>query len=307
VKHALLPNVANVASVVSLRHRYVLVVNSKTAGTTLKTIAADLEREPLAARGLNLREDRAQRQENWLTTPTLADLSADALREVFLGGSFFRFTTVRHPFSRCWSAWIDKVIGGHPEFVGRFAREGWFPAELSDPASLIEAFERFVWALDERVGLVGSDRHWAPQHLVLQWGAFPYDFVGKTEHFDEVLSRWEEFTGLPVRASSRKIGKRNVRGLSFPGGLLSEETWSRLLSLYRLDLAAFDYAPNRDLWQVDRSEWDAAACRLLQQQCTAPVRAGNRSRVGDAWRQLRIQGSRGSRRLSARRSPPGRG
>src|ERR1700754_205341 len=65
MKHALLPNSAGEASVVSLRHRYLLIVNSKTAGTTLKTVAAHLEREPLATLRAGREEGRAQRAENW--------------------------------------------------------------------------------------------------------------------------------------------------------------------------------------------------------------------------------------------------
>lgn len=297
MKHALLPNAPHEASVVSLRHRYVLVVNSKTAGTTLKTIAAKLEGERLAGRDGRHKDDPAQRVENWLWTPTLANLNDHWLREVFLGSSFFRFTTVRHPFARCWSAWIDKVVRRHPEFVAMFGGERWFPGELSDARDLVESFATFVDALHREPGLLGADRHWAPQHLVLQWRAFPYDFVGKTEHFDDVIARWEAATGLTIQPHARGIGRRNTNALALPGSLLTDATWRLLTQLYEVDLDAFEYSVKQDDWPVG-PEWERMVERLLQSR-REPIKRSHSS-VGLAWHRLRVDSARWCRSATVR-------
>jgi hypothetical protein len=297
MKHALLPNAPYEASVVSLRHRYVLVVNSKTAGTTLKTVAAKLEGEWLAARDGRSGDDPGQRAENWFWTPSLADLNDRWLREVFLGGSFFRFTTVRHPAARCWSAWIDKVVRRHPEFVTLFGGERWFPDELSNAQDLVKSFEVFVDALHMEPGLLGADRHWAPQHLVLQWGAFPYDFVGKTENFGDVIRRWEAATGLAIQSCASETGRRNTNALALPGSLLSEATWHRLTRLYEVDADAFEYSMEQDDWAVER-EWECLAERLLQSRREL-VRRSN-SLLSPAWHWLRVDSARRCRSTAAR-------
>lgn len=296
MKHALLPNVAEEASVVSLRHRYVLVVNSKTAGTTLKTIAAKLEREPLAAREATGSDDPAQRAENWLRTPTLADLDPVRLRDVYLGDAFFRFTTVRDPIARCWSAWIDKVVRRHPEFVATFGAQDWFPGAISGPTALLDAFDHFVRALCEHPGLLAADRHWAPQHLVLQWPAFPYDFVGQTEQFQTVIAEWEGATGLAIQRHADEIGHRNANALDLPGNLIPDRTWERLSELYASDLSAFGYAANRAARAVDAAGWGVDVERILRNRRHP---AASRRKP---WRRPRNGGARASRRLSARLS-----
>jgi hypothetical protein len=296
MRHALLPNSHAEASVVSLRHRYVLVVNSKTAGTTLKAIAAELEGERLATRAPSVGDERAQRAENWLRTPTLADLPDEWLRRVMLDDSFFRFTTVRHPIRRCWSAWVDKVACSNADFVARFGAEPWFANTVTSPSDLVELFVTFVDALDGSAGLLGADRHWAPQHLVLQWGAFPYDFVGKTEEFDRVIARWEEATGLAIASVAQRIGRRNGRQLPVPGSRIPEATWRTLARLYAIDFDAFGYDPEQAECMEDAAWADAAAELLGTLHRTAPE---SRERP-DAWSRLRRASARSARKTSAR-------
>jgi hypothetical protein len=219
------------------------------------------------------------------------------LREVFLGDSFFRFTTVRHPLARCWSAWIDKVVRRHPEFLARFGKEKWWPDKLSDVRDLVESFALFVDALQSEPGLLGADRHWAPQHLVLQWGAFPYDFIGKTECFDDVIARWEMATGLAIRPYASQVGLRNTNALALPGSLLPETTWRQLALLYEADADAFEYSVKQDDWPVGL-EWEGIALGLLQNR-REPVEP-HRALVDATWRRLRVQGARACRLAAVR-------
>jgi sulfotransferase famil protein len=296
MRHALLPNSHAEASVVSLRHRYVLVVNSKTAGTTLKAIAAELEGERLATRTPSAGDERAQRAENWLRTPTLADLPEAWLRRVILDDSFFRFTTVRHPIRRCWSAWVDKVLCRNGDFVARFGGEPWFADTVTSPEELVEAFVAFVDALASSAGLLGADRHWASQHLVLQWGAFPYDFVGKTEEFDRVIARWEEATGLAIASVAQRIGRRNGRQLPVPGSRIPEATWRTLARLYAIDFDAFGYDPEQTEC-VEDSTWADAAAELLGTLHGSELESRERPQ---AWSRLRRASARSARKTSAR-------
>lgn len=300
MKHMIFPNAHDEASVVSLRHNYVLIVNSKTAGTTLKSVAARLENEPLAKwrRGAAA-DEPAQRNENWLRTPTLADLPAAALNEVILGDRFFKFTTVRHPYARCWSAWVDKVLGHHPEFVENFGNLNWFPSINLKAADLSESFEAFVSSLARDPGLLGADRHWAPQTAVLQSEVFPYDFIGKTEELTRTVEAWSRATGLPVAAELETVGRRNARSLPLPDSWLSDQCWSDLERIYEGDLKAFGYEHGAHGNSSDESEWLRRASELLSGMREGVQTLAVRQRAG--WQRTRKGTARGFRRLAARR------
>ncbi len=297
MKHALVPNAADEASVVSLRHRYVIVVNSKTAGTTLKTVAAHLEREPLATLGKSREEGRAQRTENWLRTPTLSELPADVLREVWFSDRFFRFTTVRNPLTRCWSAWVDKIVGRHPEFRSTFVDQAWMWRTIT-PDTMLDAFAEFVAALHTSPRLLAADRHWAPQSRVLHLGLFPYDMVGRTEQLSEVIDRWSAETGLDVASVLEKVGRRNARSLPYPAGLLADTTVNQLCDVYREDLDRLAY--DVPLAPTDAQRWLGKAARFLA-DLPDPGPATPVTVVPPLWQRARQASARTARRAHAHR------
>lgn len=300
MKHVVLPHAAGTASVVSLRHRYALVVNSKTAGSTLKAIAAVLEAEPLASRGVGIgRDERAQRVENWIRTPTLADLSPNQIRRLYFSDDFFRFTTVRHPIVRCWSAYIDKILGGHPEYAD-YAAYGWRNVP-SDGEALVRGFEKFATALRDRPGLLGADRHWAPQVAVLAIGAFPYDFVGRTEEFDDVCMEWGRATGLDVRQVARSVGRRNARSLAFPWGAVGPASLEALAAVYAADLDAFGYSLEAARPEAQPDDWFGVASDWLAMLGADRDGLSRTRRRGHAWEWMRKESAQASRRVAARR------
>ncbi len=300
MKHALLPQGYASATVVSLKHHYVLVVNSKTAGTTLRTVAAHLENEPLAKRR---GKDQAQRAENWIRTPTLGDLSATQLREVLLGDRFFRFTTVRHPFTRAWSAWVDKLLCHHPEYVAVYSGEPWFPQKVRHCEEAVDRFGAFIRALRSSPGLLGSDRHWAPQAAVLSFGTFPYDVIGRTENLEPLVGEWRDRTGLDVQGAFAEVGRRNARSLAFPGSLLPDTTWNDLTRIYERDLTSFEYGAERSQFRGVDDDWQIRLTNLDvtdTSQQTPP-----RSLLFKGWRGLRAHSARTCRILSAAQSRDG--
>lgn len=302
MKHSLLPNAAHEASIVSLKHRYVLVINSKTAGSTLKAVAAVLESEHLATRNPAGMDERAQRMENWLRTPTLADLPASKLREVLLGDQFFRFSSVRDPGPRTWSAFIDKLVGHHPEFIDNFGTAHWFPHRVTAD-DLLDQFVAFLGALNAEPGLLGADRHWAPQVDVLRFGVFPYDYIGKTESLGELVERWQERTELPVTEAVASVGRRNSRSLPFPSWAF-DAIRPRLSRLFERDYRSFDYNPDATpTGAASESEWHSSVQMFLAELEADPTR-GFRSRRSSAWQWARASSARTCRRLAARAPGP---
>src|SRR5262249_2694010 len=140
-------------------------------------------------------------------------------------------------------------------------------------------------------------RHWAVQHLVLQMGAFPYDYVGKTEEFGDVIGRWEAATGLDIAATAKTVGRQNANSLELPSAQVSDAAWNALVEIYALDLKSFEYAADRPTVIAD--DWHERAAGLLDRRRaldTKPERLTTRS-----WAHLRRQTSRRSRVAALRR------
>jgi Sulfotransferase family len=103
---------------------------------------------------------------------------SDAERERLLAeDGWFRFSIVRHPATRLWSAWQSKLLLREPRFVEDFGEAPWFPRVPERPADLVEDFRRFVAALGR--GEAEDDVHWTVQEeLVSQ---LPLNHVGRVE------------------------------------------------------------------------------------------------------------------------------
>jgi glycosyltransferase involved in cell wall biosynthesis len=118
---------------------------------------------------------------------------------------WLRFTLVRHPGPRLWSAWYSKILLREPRFVDRFREDAWFPRIPQRASDLIEDFRHFVAALPS--GDV-EDVHWSVQSdLVAQ---LPLGHVGRVERLDETLEllrahvgeeRWREGSGHENRSA----------------------------------------------------------------------------------------------------------
>jgi Sulfotransferase family len=118
----------------------------------------------------------------WGDEQRLAHYEDEGRTRVFGEDGWFRFSVVRHPGTRLWSAWYSKLLLREPRFVDEFRGEPWFPRVPERPADLLEDFRRFVAALPS--GQV-EDVHWAVQHDLIR--QLPLAHVGKVEQLDDTL------------------------------------------------------------------------------------------------------------------------
>src|SRR5688500_2682435 len=120
----------------------------------------------------------------------LADFEGAERERVLTEDGWLRFTIVRDPVRRLWSAWQTKLLLREPRFVDAFGDQPRFPRVPERPGALVEDFRRFVAALPD--GSV-EDVHWAVQHeLVSQ---LPLTHVGRVERFGETLALLREHVG----------------------------------------------------------------------------------------------------------------
>jgi hypothetical protein len=183
---------------------------------------------------------------------------ANAERErILTDDGWFRFTLVRHPAPRLWSAWQSKLLLREPRFVVAFGEEPWFPRLPEQPDDIVEDFRRFVGALPD--GTV-EDVHWAIQHdLAAQ---LPLGHVGRLERLDETLAALREHLSEDVELPT--ASEENRMALPLPPGAYDAGAAEILQDRYRDDFDTYGYEPVQAT--VDGSaaaEWDESVARLL--------------------------------------------
>jgi Sulfotransferase family len=149
---------------------------------------------------------------------------------------WFRFTVVRDPGPRLWSAWQSKLLLREPRFLATFGEEPWFPRLPERPAELVEDFRRFVTGL----GPDGpQDVHWAVQHDLAN--QLPLDHVGRVEHVEETLGRLRAHVG--EAAWPALPSRENRSPIPMPPGAYDEAAAAVVRSRYRVDFDEYGYEP----------------------------------------------------------------
>ncbi len=139
----------------------------------------------------------------------------------------FKFTFVRHPASRCLSAFLDKC---RAENLRRA-----YPCLSGEPGTA-NGFRYFLDGLQD--GQLMDNLHWAPQTKILPYDFTRYDFVGKFENLEAdltiCLSRL--FDGTPQIHS---VFERRTDAASRVNDYLGKRERDQIARLYEADFEAF--------------------------------------------------------------------
>jgi hypothetical protein len=223
--------------------KILFVPNLKAGCTSLLWMLSELaglrkrrfERSPLGAvtRAMTIHTMSA-----WPSRLRWSDRSAEEREAIITADSWLRFTTVRDPATRLWSAWQSKLLLREPGFFRRFGDRAWFPRIPSSPEEVVDDFRAFIRSLGDEDP--PFDAHWAPQTDLL--AASPsLTHVGRLEKFDETLltirahvgPQWDTVAG----ADENKTPLRCHRGL------YDAESVEIVNTYYAADFAELGYAP----------------------------------------------------------------
>ena len=189
----------------------------------------------------------------WPEENLFAKLEQDERDEVLKADDWFRFTVVRHPFRRLWSAWQSKILLAEPQFVEKFSERPWFPTSFDSAGDILKMFRQFVEALEEDPELVTADVHWAPQVAVIAEDRMPYTHIGRIESLEDTTEKLRAHLE-PLGASLPELGRANPAPLPYSDHLFEEAHVRILTKVFEADLKTFGYedsgleGPTPDAW-----------------------------------------------------------
>lgn len=177
----------------------------------------------------------------WQHGQRLLDYRGAERERVLTEKGWFRFTAVREPASRLWSAWQSKLLVRDPRFVGRFGDQTWLPRYPETPDQIVEDFRAFVEALEQHAGEDSiRDVHWGLQHDLIQ--AFDLDHVGRVERLDETLAALQaHLGGEAANLSVRQTANRNL--LPYHPAVYDEQAAATVAKLFAVDYERYGYEP----------------------------------------------------------------
>jgi hypothetical protein len=170
----------------------------------------------------------------WPREYRLGEYSRELRDGILSDPGWLRFTIVRHPATRLWSAWLSKLLLREPRFVEAFGAEPWFPGMPAGGDQIVADFRRFVTAVGQ--GLA-TDVHWAVQNELVQ--QLPLNHVGRVEEIGETFERLRAHVGDRGWPETRRDYNRGTLGL--PDHAYDADARTVLDRHYEQDFKAFGY------------------------------------------------------------------
>lgn len=222
------------------RYKVAYVSTPKVACTSLKWVVAELAGEDLATFSRVTRPGTTPAgtihlRRNWRRTRRLHQLSDAELAGIDEANGWLVFAVVRHPTSRLWSAWQQKVLLREPFVLPKV------PADLlaevpRSTGQVVEAFRRFVLALASGdAGGMTTNPHFRPQEELLAVDRMPYTRIYPVAELEQLLRDLDEQVrghgGGPVPA----LRSTNETPLKPLRSMFTDEVLAAVEQLYRGD------------------------------------------------------------------------
>jgi hypothetical protein len=184
---------------------------------------------------------------------------SDAERDRIAGDdAWLRFTLLRDPSTRLWSAWQSKLLLREPGFTRRFGDESWFPRIPEKPQDVIDDFRSFVLALGS--SNPPYDAHWARQTDVLA-SAPQLNHIGKLESMPDTMRVLREHVGPAWDSVTGADENKSL--LRYDRALFDDDMVEIVNTYYAADFAELDYEPLSSAAGTPRDAWITAATGLM--------------------------------------------
>lgn len=209
--------------------------------------------------------------DRWPDEHRLDRLAAERQTRALNENGWLRFTLVRDPVRRLWSAWQSKVLVREPSFIRRYANRSWFPTEPPEPGQIVARYRAFLAAVD--AGIVPGDPptlddvadnpHWRPQSALLGGSGMRLFRIGRLENLGDMLAALEKHL---ANRGLLGLHLRSAKAFSIPyhPALLGSAGRSTVARLYAADLDQFGYrVPAAEEVQSDLGAWAELAAQMI--------------------------------------------
>ncbi len=211
----------------------------KAGATTILWLLAELAGIPLEGFSRSATPDvspamTVHNMSVWGREHRLVGYSGEARERVLNEEGWFRFSVVRHPANRVWSAWQSKLLLREPRFLTMFGEESWFPRVPDRPQDLVDDFRAFLAAVTEGAA---DDVHWSVQHDLVE--QLPLTHVGRVEALDETLALLRAHVG--GHSWPPETRRENRTPLELPPAAYDETSAAALNEHYAADFHHYRY------------------------------------------------------------------
>ena len=179
----------------------------------------------------------------WPDAFLLGERSEEDQKRILSEDGWFRFTVVRDPFRRVWSAWQSKILLAEPQFIEKFSSEPWFPRQLESAKDVLTSWRDFLDALRKDPELVNADVHWQPQVDVLEYNDISYDHIGRVEKMPETIDLYRRHVKETADRDVPDLIRTNLSTMPYTNALFTQDDVQMLSELYAADLREFGYEP----------------------------------------------------------------
>jgi hypothetical protein len=173
----------------------------------------------------------------WDPGTRLADYTDGDRDRVLTEPGWFRFTIVREPASRLWSAWQSKVLLREPQFVARFGDRPWFADPMNSPDEVLTRFREFCQLVADPDS-DADDVHWCIQSELLPDIAF--DHVGRVETFDATMAALRSHLE-PQEVELPAARRENRMPLPYTPAIYDAASHAAMTARFAADFTAFGY------------------------------------------------------------------
>jgi Sulfotransferase family len=260
--------------------RVLFVPMPKSACSSIMWALAEVAGIPTAQFETSLREQPTARMtihdmSRWSDEFRLTGRSERDLGRILTQEGWLRFTVVRDPIARLWSAWQSKVLAREAQMVWYFGDEEWFPRESFTPMDIVEDYRRFVAELanctkHERLPALEpsiANPHWDPQTSLLGDSGLTLLRVSRLSELDDTIGvLLKHLVDLGFAEPTMPGVNRSL--LPFAQDLNGPTERVAIWELYRSDFEILGFAPPEEGDEGDLSEWVSRVEELLE-----PLRA----------------------------------
>jgi hypothetical protein len=184
----------------------------------------------------------------------LFDLDPARRAEIVQDPDWLRFTVVRDPARRLWSAWQSKILLQEPVYYGFHRDKDWFPRPPVDAADVVDDFHAFIRAMSEGIGSDPKmhDAHWGPQTDSVD--LVPLNHIGRFE--DPVATRSVLQEHISALGGPALVFERaNASALPYDPVVYDEPSLAIVNRIYSRDYAELGYPQVSLPSDTDFAQW----------------------------------------------------